>query len=130
MGLVYSWCAIVIANGITKPFSDPKEYFMEQFNEFFVILLIYHLICFADFVKDYETQQYVGWSMIATLLINIIINLSIILWDTVVNVYKALRFKWYEKKRDRLLAKLKKDDDLREQIRQDYLACGADLSEI
>ena len=46
--------------------------------------------------------------------VNIAINFGLILWGAISTLYKSLRFKYYTRKRDKLLAKLKKDNDLRE----------------
>ena len=95
MTITYSWCAIIIMTGHIQPFKDPRDYFIDCMNELFILLLIYHLICFADFVKDYQTQTYVGWSMVSVMMLNIAINFTIILWGSIVKLYKTLRTKYW-----------------------------------
>lgn len=51
----YSWTALIIYIGLVKPYKESKFYTLELLNEFFVALVNYHLICFADFVTDYNT---------------------------------------------------------------------------
>ena len=55
-------------------------------NELFILLLIYHLICFADFLKEYQTQIYVGWSIVFVMMLNIGINFTIILYGSIVKL--------------------------------------------
>ena len=95
IAITYSWCAIIIITGQIRPFKDPSDYFIDCMNEFFILLLIYHLICFADFVKDYQTQTYIGWSMVCVMMINIVINFTIILRGSIVKLYKYCRTKYW-----------------------------------
>ena len=94
--------------GCIRPFKDPNDYFIDCMNEFFILLLIYHLICFADFVKDYQTQTYVGWSMVCVMMINIAINFTIILWGSIGKLYRSCRTKYWQWKLKRILKKLDK----------------------
>lgn len=103
--ITYSWCAIVIITGHIRPFKYPSDYFIDCFNELFILLLIYHLICFADFVKEFETQVYIGWSMVFVMMINIGINFTIILWGSIIKLYKSLRTKYWQWKLARILKK-------------------------
>jgi hypothetical protein len=49
MVCTYSWAATVILNGYLM-FVLPRDFLMEQINEVFIMILIYHMICFADLV--------------------------------------------------------------------------------
>ena len=67
-------------------------------NEFFILLLVYHLICFADFVNEVHTRNILGWSMIATMMTNIAINFSFILYGSFRNAYLKCKTKYWERK--------------------------------
>jgi len=51
---------------------------MEWFNEITTFLVIYHVICFTDFVQQQTAQYLMGWSLIFTIAGNIAVNVSII----------------------------------------------------
>ena len=80
---------------MTAPFKSNKIFRLEQMNEFFVVLLQYHMMCFASFVVDYTTKNYIGWSMIGTMVLNIGINFGIIIFDTIKEAYYKLRLKYW-----------------------------------
>jgi hypothetical protein len=45
-------------------------------NEFFVLLINYHLIIFSDWVPDGSARETMGYSLISITLLNIAINFS------------------------------------------------------
>lgn len=51
MVCVYSWVATIILNGYLM-FENRGDFYNEQTNEFFIMILLYHMICFADLVTD------------------------------------------------------------------------------
>jgi hypothetical protein len=38
------------------------------------MIMVYHLICFADLILDEPTRNKMGWSMIAAISLNMVIN--------------------------------------------------------
>jgi len=53
-----------------------------------VIFAGYHLLGFTDWIHDRDTRFGLGWSMIATILTNVLLNFTIV---SVVAVKAALR---------------------------------------
>ena len=49
-------------------------------NELTVFFASYHLICFTDLVEDLERESDVGWSIIALICLNILINMGIFIY--------------------------------------------------
>lgn len=98
MAMFYSWMAIVINNGTIEPFLEKKDYMMEQLNEFFVVLLLYHMMCFNGLVIEQKTRTVIGWTMIATMMINIGINFSVISYGSMKKAYFSLRLRYWKRK--------------------------------
>ena len=48
---------------------------MDMFNEVKLILIMYHMMLFTDFVGDPETQHYIGFSCGAMLALGTLINM-------------------------------------------------------
>ena len=98
MIVIYSWTATVILNGMAEPFALAKNLFIEQTNELIIMILIYHMLCFADLVTEEQTRNNIGWSMIAIMCGTIVFNFSIILFDSIGVFYKKVRLWYYSRK--------------------------------
>lgn len=97
---------MVVYTGLANPYTTKEKLFFEQFNECFIIIINYHMMCFADFVQDDWTRGIVGWSMMATVGFNLIINMMYIIVGSVKDSYKNIRLKYTIWKLDRLKKKL------------------------
>lgn len=73
--------AIVILIGLTQPMNPKSRNKTEIFNEICVIIVIYHCICFTDFLPDANFRYNVGYSCCLCLIFNIIGNVSYLLRD-------------------------------------------------
>jgi hypothetical protein len=104
---------MLIYIGWTKPFADPTIYFFEMFNECFIALTNYHMMCFADFVQDDATRNILGWSMIGIVGGNLVINVLYIVVGAVKDTYFKLRTKYYQWKNKNLKARLEKNAELK-----------------
>jgi len=81
--LILTQMIVLMVYARIKPFSDKSQYRLHIFDELGVILLMYHLICYTDFVPEPETQFKVGWSMVAiTALLIIPVNLFVLCVST------------------------------------------------
>jgi hypothetical protein len=60
--------------------------------------------------------------MVFVMMFNIGINFSIILWGSIVKLYKSLRTKYWQWKLSRIVKKRAKDLHLKEQIKREYLS--------
>lgn len=47
---------------------------LQLFNEFSTLVLIYHLMCFTDFVPDVDTREDIGTSLIYTTCLSLGVN--------------------------------------------------------
>ena len=62
--------------GMVRPMETKKANKSEMFNECFVIFLMYHIVCFFDFVPDATVRYNVGTSCILFTALNITVNFS------------------------------------------------------
>jgi hypothetical protein len=93
MTQMYLMVAMVIYVGQTRPYDSPLENNLDIFNEVFIALLIYTLICFADLVQEPSALPPIGWFMIGVIVVNITINFSIMIYKSVRKFYFACRLK-------------------------------------
>jgi len=56
---------------------------LELFNEICILGVGYHLLLFTDFVPEPEIKYSIGWSAIVLSSLNIVVNLVMILIQTV-----------------------------------------------
>lgn len=108
---------MIIYVGWVKPHKR-EHHFWQQFNEVFVTLINYHLICFADLILDEPTRDLVGLSMISLVSLNLIVNFGNIMFGELKKLYLNLRLKYYlwklEKLKKKIKAKKEKADKLKE----------------
>ena len=72
----YISTAMVIYLVWFSPLMDKSACQIEAFNEVSTIFLMYHLLSFSDFVPSVETRNYMGYSFIFFVCINIAVHLS------------------------------------------------------
>jgi len=66
-------------------------------------------MCCADLVTDTHRLNGIGWSMIATLVLNFAVNLGSVSITTAKTVYFKLKVKWYTRKLRLLKANQEKE---------------------
>lgn len=69
---------MIVCVGHLRPFESLTQVYIELYNEFSTLILVYHLMCFTNFVPDVDTREVVGSSMIYTTMFNLSVNLLII----------------------------------------------------
>ena len=92
-------------------FKLKSEAYTEHINEFFIVIMLYHLLVFNDSDSSQLAKNYVGWSMMEVMLLNMIFNFTLIFISQIGQLYKALRTKYFTWKRDRLLQKIQDQDE-------------------
>ncbi len=85
-----SVCVIIIL-GYTNVFFLPFDRKLEYFNEASILICINHLFLFTDFVSDPQTRYFIGYSMIASILLNFIVNAFLVLQDTIMKFVKLYK---------------------------------------
>ena len=61
-----------------KPLATPYKQKVEFFNECMVLLIIYHLICFSDFLTRADSRTKMGYSIIFWTLLVFITNFVLV----------------------------------------------------
>lgn len=86
---------------LVKPFEKPKLNYLEIFNELCILAAAYHLVAFTNFLDSPEIQYQVGWSNIGITTFNIVVNMIVMIVETVGLLKvkgRALIHKWRKKK--------------------------------
>jgi uracil DNA glycosylase len=73
-----------------RPFKQPSQNYIEIFNEINIMVAALHLFLFTDFVDSPETQYLIGWSLIAVMLLNILVNVFIMVAETLKDLRKRM----------------------------------------
>jgi len=71
---------VVIIFGYISAYRLPRDRRIEYFNEITIMMCVYHLFLFTDYVDDPVNRYYVGFSLIGVSCLNIIGNLSVMIW--------------------------------------------------
>lgn len=93
--------------GLARPYVDRANAFFQQFNECFIMITNYHLMCFADFIQDEPTRTTVGWSMIAFVTLNLLINIGYIMFGGIKKGCRTGMIKYYNWKIGKLKASIR-----------------------
>ena len=97
---------MIIYVGWCQPYKSDVN-FWNQFNEVFVSIMNYHILCFADFIQDEPTREKMGLSMISFLCFNLLTNIGFIMFGEIKKSFVSLRFKFYEWKLEKIKKRLK-----------------------
>lgn len=81
---------------------------LEIFNESTIMLLNYHMLCFTLFVPDLNTQFMMGYSMTGILIFIILVNMALMLYNTVQRIRIELRRRKFIKLMEELTKKKEK----------------------
>ena len=71
--------ASCIYYGGVQPFDTRFRRRIDLFNEYSILLITWHIMCYTDFVVSSDMQWLVGWSMILCICLNAFVNISIVL---------------------------------------------------
>jgi len=82
MVLVFHGITHVIILGFTKPYKLKSKNRDELINEGLLMIIVYHMIVFTDFVADLETTYYTGYSCAGIVSLHILLNLSMMLYGS------------------------------------------------
>jgi len=80
---------------------------MDLFNDFFLLITLYHMMCFTAFVGEPSTRRYIGASLISVTNANVILNFGILIRLAMRPAWLDLR-RWYYKDQIMLKKHLKR----------------------
>jgi hypothetical protein len=104
----------VIIFGYISAHKFPRDRRIEYFNEVTIMMCVYHLFVFTDFVDDPVTRYYVGFSLIGVSCLNIIGNVSVMLWVTCKLLVFRVKKYVYTLRNKKVMKKIKKEMKIRE----------------
>jgi hypothetical protein len=102
---------MLVTAGFTSAWVSPTNNKLDLVNEFFTLIVSYHLCLFTDFMPDVFVREYIGNSLVAFICLSVLINLA---KPTIENGQLAIRKckrKWHKNK-------MQKCKDERRQIRR------------
>ena len=90
----YASLFMISFTAMVRPHQEPAGNRIEMFNEFTILVLYGHCITQTDFVPSLYGRSVMGWSMIAVICFNVLINFGYIASLGVVKLYRRLKF-WH-----------------------------------
>ena len=91
MVLVHSTTVTMCFNAFFQPFVNKVLNYLEVMNEVSILIIIYHMIVFTDYVDSRSTQYVVGYSVCIFTGLNICINVIFLFTNLATTYY--MRFK-------------------------------------
>ena len=106
MVIFYTWNITNLLNSRFLTYKLKSDLYTDLVNEFFLVLLLYNLLVFSDIVSDQRAKNYVGYAIIAVILLNIVFNFTLIMSLNLAQLIRGLKTKYYTWKRNRLFQRL------------------------
>ena len=95
----------VIIFGYISAYRLPRDRRIEYFNEITIMMCVYHLFVFTDFVDDPVIRYYVGFSLIGVTCLNIVGNVGVLLSVTLKMLIFKLKKYCYNRRNKRIINK-------------------------
>jgi hypothetical protein len=89
--LFISFYIIVFAK--LNALESKRDYFLKLMNEFFFLIIQYHLFCFSNFMILQSSQFRMGWSFLICLGVMLLINMGVISVNVTNKIRKQKRSK-------------------------------------
>ncbi len=75
MTVCFSFVTELIILGFIRPFKDPFNNKMEYFNELVILLTMYCLMCFTDWIPNIDMQTNIGWVICGVVSSHLLLNM-------------------------------------------------------
>ncbi|CDW71724.1 cadg domain containing protein [Stylonychia lemnae] len=105
--LIFHCIFVIIYLVSTKPFQKPLNNFLEIINEICIIGAAYHLLILTDYNPDDDLQYMAGWSLIIITVFNMLINISVMITLSAVDLVQIVN-KDNDKFQEELLSNFEK----------------------
>jgi len=90
--------AVIVFIGHARPMATPGRNRIEMFNDIFIVISMYHFFVFTEFVPKPQNRYYLGYSCCICVLLNILGNLGLLLFDTFSKVTFQIKYRRLKKK--------------------------------
>lgn len=84
-------CYVITFIAEERPLVDRFVNNQEIFNELSVLLAIYPLFVFTPWVDDPEMRVGAGWALVGCLMLNILFNIVVVIYQACLACYRAMR---------------------------------------
>ena len=74
-----------------KPYKERMDNYMDIFNEGCLLIASCPLITFSDFLESGSIKYSIGWSVIGCTIFNLLVNMVVLLYKTVVLLKKYFK---------------------------------------
>ena len=91
--LTVSGLATIILIGLTRPFVENNDNKAEILHELVIIVIMYHIFCFTDFVPNMQARHMLGYSVMVCILTHLLVFYVLKL----IGLVKYIR-KWYRRR--------------------------------
>ena len=94
-----NFCSLLIIGylGLVRPFNSVSGNRLELLNEYTILLLYCHCVTQTDFVEDPNGRKVAGWSLIALISINIIVNFGSMIASDLNKLFRRVKLRWKRK---------------------------------
>ena len=103
--LTMTGIATIITIGFQKPFKSKLRNFAEVLEEVTIILIMYQILCFTDWMTNLVVRQYLGYSVTVCILLHLFFFIVFSLWVTIRAKINYMKRKKILKKARRLANK-------------------------
>ena len=107
--------ATVILLGWQRPFESSLRNAIEVMEESSIIVIMYHMFCFTDWMPDLITKHHIGYSAIACILAHLFFFLGFMLWV-------ATRAKYNKMRRSKILKRARRHANMQKKKNMPKLA--------
>jgi len=80
-GLVFNVILATILTGEVSAYEDPRQNRLDFFNETMIMMVMYCMICFTDFLPDKSMQSNMGIVVEICVVFHLVFNLSLVFGD-------------------------------------------------
>jgi membrane associated rhomboid family serine protease len=96
-----------------RPLKSKMATWVEVMNEETILMQIYLLLCFTDFVPREDTRVMIGFAYIGIFGLNILVHLVILVGSSCYEVYKWGRKRYFLYKQKKLMEEIKRKRELK-----------------
>ena len=76
---------------------------MEMFNECMLLLIMYTMMCFTDFIPDVQMQYKVGYISCGLIVGHLLVNLGLMLYSSLKRLYLKIKKNYLLRKRKQVI---------------------------
>lgn len=99
LNVMYQIFLIMVLYVVFKPFEGQLRTKLDVFNEFAILICTYCILLYTDIISDQQTKLGIGWAMIVATAFNILVNVILMLKQSLALLIIKCRECWAKKKK-------------------------------